>query len=256
MLADGELGPEAEAAVMAFVEEHEEYRALLDLYLSLKLEPEQETVFPGRESLLHEEPLVKPLQRKRTFMLLPVAAAAACLICVLVFWGQKEPEPKRPAVAMHQEKAMPAPAVPSQDTGALLAAVPQDKRRPHKNRPEPAPVRSAVAQARAAGNPDPLLPARPQQEIARLYMVREPLIVAAEPVPVQAGVPVELLLPAVDKVIDAQEWTPFKEETVEGVEELVAQVKAIRENVQEKTRMLKKATIVFRLGDKEFALNK
>ncbi len=51
-------------------------------------------------------------------------------------------------------------------------------------------------------------------------------------------------------------WLPVNEEKLEGMNDLVAQIKTVKEKVAAKADLIRKSTFVIRLGEKEIAFGK
>ena len=257
LLADGELEAPAVEAVLAYIGQHAEYQAMLDAYLSVQLQPEEDIVFPGKESLLREEPQTMALKPRSMMSGWRWAAAVALLLIVGVAAAlllQRPDYNEGPSVAKQSpvvQKAVP----PAVQQGSLIASVNPEKqtKAPQKDRklvPQ-RPLNSSRRQSPVVAVVEPQQ--RKIESIASLATVAgQNLPVATDPVAVQEKK--EALVAVVQE--PSPSWSPLKEETVQGVNELVAQVRTFREDVRQKTQLLKNATIVLRLGNKEIALNK
>lgn len=75
LLVDGELNPEQEQAILEIIDTKEVYQQLYADYLSLKLDPEEEMVYPFKESLKKTVEMVPAAPKRRW----PLYAAAAIL---------------------------------------------------------------------------------------------------------------------------------------------------------------------------------
>lgn len=75
LLIDGELNAAEETEVMAFIDNHDEYRLLLDQFLDTKLDIET-LAFEDKESLLKAETTLLPLKKRKSYMAWAASIAA------------------------------------------------------------------------------------------------------------------------------------------------------------------------------------
>lgn len=82
--ADGELQPHEAQALDAFLAEHPELRAEMDIYSGIRMAPDEKMVYAHKESLLKPEPAAKKVIGFPAFR---TYAAAAGIAAVLVITG-------------------------------------------------------------------------------------------------------------------------------------------------------------------------
>ncbi len=255
LLADGELDATAAEAVMDYIGRHAAYQEMLDMYLSVKLEPEEEIIFPDKESLLREAPTALPLKTRTATPVWRWVAAAALLITISATAGvllqQREPA-GAPLVAIQYSASLNKLGIVPVPEDSLVAEVntkqaTKPEHRPVLKRQPDDPQHSNQVVVAATTKEDR------SEVVTPLAMVREQSMPVTER-PVAVLEKKEAIAVATSEF--PSPWSPLKEETVEGINELVAQVRTLKEDVREKTQLLKKATIVLRLGNKEIALNK
>lgn len=254
LLVDGELDDTTAAGVIAYVEQHKEYKALLDLYLATQLQPDVTITFPGKESLLKAEQKIAPIKRL-SYRNLRWAAAAAIVITIIttaVVWRQ-EPEPTdQPATAMQQPIPQQRNTISARDILRDSSIAKASSDAPQKEKNKRSLHQQVIAKTVPAAVPV-LSEARKKEEVVSLVTAgKTEMAIAAKPVAVALEESIAIVQPKAAH----SSWSPLKEETLDGVDELVAEIQAIKTDVKEKAQLLKKATLVLRLGDKEIALNK
>jgi hypothetical protein len=255
LLADGELDAAEAAAVMAYIGAHTEYRAMLELYRSVKLEPEESIVFPGKELLLQEETAAVTFRARTTHVwhwaaaviLFLVAGIAAALLL-------QRPGYKEAASLAKLSPIIQQTLPPAIQKGNPVASVSR------KEQIAPKQARKTLRQ-----KTNSIIPRQSPAAVSETLQQRQPDAIASLATVERQALPV-----SDDRVIVIRErketvavagqqqpsWSPLKAETIEGVNELLTQVRGLKEEVREKGQLLRKATIVLRLGDKEIALNK
>lgn len=251
LLVDNELDDAAVAEINAFIARHEQYRPLLEAYLSVKLDADDAMVYPGKEHLLKAEPVAVPLQRPYRWLWSGAAAVVLVLGLSLILLRKESDEKAPPVVALASQavlaKVPPVvqPAADEDTSPASSAAVAKKAIKPEvamaKERLKPQPV---------AGHPD-AAPYRAKETILALDTRREPRsILEASQVAAEslAGRYVASTL-TTDRGLPG--WVPVKEESLEGMNDLVNQAQELRSSISEKARMLKKASFVIRIGDKD-----
>ncbi len=262
LLVDGELEEEATAAVLAYIEQHTEYQPMLDAYRATQLQPEEHIFFPGKESLLREEPMVLPLQPAPRPVLRWVAAAAILIIigtATALLLQRSGDKGGGPTLAVNEAGVKsPASVKPGTRSADTLTAKTTTKNVLADNKV----VSPAIHRQKTRVVPqEPVvavvpLPQREKESVTPLATASaSEMGIASGPVTATALDKRELVALSQEKE-PASSWSPIKEETKQGVGELVTQIRTIKEEVKEKAQLLKGATIVFRFGDKEIALNK
>jgi len=251
---DGELDAASAAEVSAFLERNESCRPLLEAYRAAVLPADKDIVYPGKELLLREEPAVAPF-RKRAWPLRRAAAAAVLLLAGgMLHWlltadRRQEPSPRAAIVLQQKPAIQPVPAY-SRPVGRAVATASAG---PVKHMPPAKSHNPAPAAAGSVASPDP-----GREAIDRIPLLEEHIVQEVVPPPAAvalagdiapgsslAGMPEEQRLP---------EWLPFKEENLQGLNELLSQIRAIRTEVREATQALKGSALVIRLGDKDITL--
>lgn len=251
LLIDGELSAAEEREVMAFVENNEVYRLMLDAYLDAKLEPEP-VVFDGKESLLKEVPKLLPLRKNKQYM---AWAAALAIIAgigfILKMMTQEEPSMPRTIAVNH-----PSALKPDTSIKQSLAVLPTSKIIEKKpDHIDVSKAKKTTVVAAIANNTAPV-----KSSVDAL----EPLPVADYRVAHVADVP---LLPAttiaLSKPVEENTITPEKDNRLFGnsdkldlVNALVDQMETMKDNVQEKTKSLRIAAVAIHFGNKEYTIGK
>lgn len=260
LMLDGELDDNAVAALEAHITRYPEFGELLESFRTVYLRPEPEIVFPGKEGLLRSEapaairfrPAVKQLPR--------IAAAIAVLVmCVAVVRSvlvrehaagpevaatvTKVPQPVLPASSRPANPA--APSLTKQAT-----AVRKEKagpRQPNRSIPYNVPTGAQGRDEPAA--PEPAHIARMETPVLRTVEV--PVAVTAEALPRE-------VMPAAATAPEpsGKSWLPVKEESLDGVQLLVAHIQAVKDNIALKAKELRRANFVLRLGDQEINIGK
>ncbi len=117
LYADGELKPEEEQALLAFVHQHPELKAELDAYAATRMQPDETIVYKDKDSLLRTaEPARRiGLGNWKIYM----AAACVLLVAVLFITNQKNTEETTSPVAVQEtitEPVTKTPPAPIQET--------------------------------------------------------------------------------------------------------------------------------------------
>lgn len=253
---DGELDEAASANLLAYVALHEEYKPMLQAYEAVKIEPDEDIVFPHKELLLHIEPQVVAFKKTTVIRW---AAAVVLLIGLGVVAGilfrpsdnipdEKNKVAKKPAP---QHNAMPQ-EMPATKDSVLVAKI--DEKKQSKTGTVPY---NAVAVIKPVVNKSDVIevPVRKKEDIASIPMAAtNEITVAVLPKHINATILDKPELPDATPVKEAlPEWVPIKEETLEGANDLIAHIQTLKENLLNKTISLKNATVVFRWGNKDLA---
>lgn len=254
LLVDDELDDAAVAEVNTFIATHEEYRTLLDAYLSVKLDAGDAMAYPDKAHLLKAEPVAIPLQRPYRWLWSGAAVVVLMLGLSLILLRKGGDEKALPVVTLASSQAVPAkvppvvqPAVDEDTSPASPAAVAKTTvRKQHvttaKERAKPQPV---------AGHTDAVA-YRVKETIPALDTRMEPRYLSeASPVVAARSLPGERAPAMLVSNRSLPTWVPVKEESLEGMNDLVNQAQELRNNISEKARMLKKASFVIRIGDKD-----
>jgi len=254
LLVDNELDTAEAAEVNAFVTQHEEYRSLLELYRATKPDAgEAPYVFPEKESLLRQETPAMPFGTVKPFRMWRQAAAVALLLgtglVLALLVARKDgkeisssPSPSAGAITQNKKLQQEEVSKPSTPPPApVLANV-------HPNRRLPVAAKTAYPDQAAVA---PVM-RRKREEIAPLAAATLPVTIAEErPAPIVQAVDRESVLVLTAGRKELPGWLPVKEESLDGVNDLVSQVQELRDNLAEKAKVLKKASFVIRIGDKD-----
>ncbi len=254
---DGELDEAASANLLAYIALHEEYKPMLQAYEAVKIEPDEDVVFPHKELLLHTEPQIVAFKKTTVIRW---AAAVAVLIGLSVVAGilfkssDNIPDEKNKVAkkTAPQHNAIPQEMPATKDSVLVVAKTDEKK----QNKTGTVPYNAvAVIKPVVTKNDVIEVPVRKKENIAPIQTV------AANEIAV-AVLPRHINTTMLDKpeLPDAQpvkeelpEWVPIKEETLEGANDLIAHIQTLKENLLNKTISLKNATVVFRWGNKDLA---
>lgn len=259
LLADNELGEAEEKEVMAFVAQHTAYKPMLEAYLATRLDSTESFIFPDKESLLRPEPMVLPL-RKTNIKPLKLAAAVVALLgmgvaTILMFTTDPSLNNDKGSVAKNtpvKSTAMPK-AETIKDTAALVAQVnkPNNVISVNTNK-QPKAVKSNVQNTVAYS-----APVRHKQQVP-VQLAN----VSVNELSIDAAIQPQAIAIANEASLQEREhktlpeWLPVTEENLQGVNDLVAHIQALKERIQEKTQSLKNTAFVIRFGDKQISIGK
>ncbi|WP_118952750.1 anti-sigma factor family protein [Taibaiella helva] len=253
LLVDNELDAAEAAEVNAFVMQHEECRSLLELYRATKPDTgEAPYVFPEKESLLRQETPAMLFGTIKPFRMWRQAAAVALLLgtglVLTLLVARKDgkeissPSPSAGAITQNkklQQEEVPKPSTPPPSTA--LANVYPNRRLPVAAKTA-YPDQAAVAPVKR----------REREEIAPLAAATLPATIAEEsPAPIIQAIDRESVPALTAGRKELPGWVPVKEESLDGVNDLVSQVQELRDNLAAKAKVLKRASFVIRIGDKD-----
>ncbi|WP_118974624.1 hypothetical protein [Taibaiella koreensis] len=254
LLVDEELDPAAMAEVERFLSQHGEYRPVLEAYRATKLDSEEMCFFPGKESLLRPEPAAVPLKAGKSFRLWRQAAALALLLGLGLAFAllvRRSGDTGLPSPVQKVAVADPDkdPGLPKDTTERKIAPQPSQAiaQQPSVTRQ---PAVRVIPQRHSYQIPD-RAQSRKQEAIASLATATSPAMLPEAPLQVGQAINREWASTPLEEKKALPGWLPVKEESVEGVGELVAQAQELRDNIAEKAKMLKKASFVIRIGDKD-----
>lgn len=259
LLADNELNEAEENEVMAFIEQHAIYKPMLEAYLATRLDNSEPFIFPDKELLLKTESMVLPL-RKSNVKPLKLAAAIAILLGIgiaITLMFAIDPINKD-EVLVTKNKAANNKIIPSaeniKDTVAMVAQVVRQKNVSEKNNKRQqktgfSQTNSTIAHTvpiRQEEHVPAPLASTSVTEISIDTDIQPQTITMAEERPLQ-GREHNKSLP---------EWLPVTAENLQGVNDLVAHIQALKESIQEKAQSLKNTAFVIRFGDKQISIGK
>lgn len=258
LLADNELAEAEEKEVMAFVEEHAVYKPMLEAYLAARLDSTESFVFPDKELLLKMESTVLPLRRTNVKPLKLAAAIVALLglgVAIMLMFTTGPINKDKAMVT--KDKAVKNKLLPPQegikDTTAWVALVSKQKNAAEGNNKKQQKatfnqahntVPNAVPLRQEEWAPESLASASvTEMSIEEAIQPQMIVMVAEAPLPERE----HKSLP---------EWLPVTDENLQGVNDLVAHIQALKENIQEKAQSLKNTAFVIRFGDKQISIGK
>lgn len=254
LLVDDELDAVEAAEVKTYIAQHEEYQALLALYRATKPDHDEAPyVFPDKESLLRRETAAMPVgtgklriwKQAAVVALFVGVGLALAMIALRNDRVEISKSPSAVATAIQEDNNRTKEAerkIPVQQPAPLVIAGVQKAARP-----------LATAKARREEQPTARPVARLREEtIAPLAAATAPAMFAEEHVaPIGQAVDREAVPTLATARKELPEWLPVKEESLDGVNDLVSQAQELRDNIAGKAKMLKKASFVIRIGDKD-----
>ena len=253
LLIDGELSSAEEQEVMAFIETHNEYQALLDNYLDAKLDTDDILVFEDKESLLKPETEVLHFNSKRSVYYKTAAAVVAVLLSGIAFrMIVADKEELLQSIVLHKETQKNV--ADSATVKTLVIASPEKSSGTpviqKQNRSIIQPVKNSKAVVA-------------ESDTERYVALLQPLPEAdRSPLTVSAGTAAS---PEKIAVADYSQTgvTTAKPDGVlndgnrmDAVNALLARVETIKDNIESKTKGLKNMTVAIRLGGREFTIGK
>jgi hypothetical protein len=259
LLADNELNKAEENEVMAFIEQHTIYKPMLEAYLATRLDSAEPFIFPDKERLLKTESTVLPLLGSNVKPLKMAAAIALLLGIGVVITLMFATDPiNKDEVLITKNKAVNSKIASSieniKDTATLIAQVGKQKHANERNSKKQQKVVLKQAQNTVAN----IIPVRQEErvpaslastsitEIALDAAIQPQTLVMIEEAPLEAR----------EHNKSLPEWLPVSEENLQGVNDLVAHIQALKENIQEKAQSLKNTAFVIRFGDKQISVGK
>jgi hypothetical protein len=259
LLADNELDEAEENKVMAFIEQHAIYKPMLEAYLATRLDSAEPFIFPDKELLLKTESIVLPLRRSN-IKPLKLAAAIAVLLGIgiaITLMFAIDPVNKDEVLAT-KNKAVNNKIAPSveniKDTTAMIAQVSKQKNASERNSKKQQKVVFNQGQNTVAHT----IPVRQEEQVpaslASASVTEMSLDVAIQPQTI--AMVEEAPLQEREHNKSLPEWLPVTAENLQGVNDLVAHIQALKENIQEKAQSLKNTAFVIRFGDKQISIGK
>jgi hypothetical protein len=253
LLIDGELSGAEEGEVLAFVDNHPEFQLLLDAFLQTKLE-DTTIVFEDKASLLKEEAVVLPIQKRKPFLAI---AAAVALLIGLGFVFSVMIKNRKPMETSMASVTTARTITDTTDTTTTKKWVAESRKS------------EAVKQPRKVHVVKQSL--KEKSNIASATASAKVNIEALEPLPTGNYSPAVINEVRTDIAIntarlnpvtieeskeESRGWAPIKTEKLEVLNVLIAQVETLKDELQAKTKALKITTVAIRLGGKEFTIGK
>jgi hypothetical protein len=261
LLADNELDEAEAGEVMAFVEQHAAYKPMLEAYLATHLDNTESFIFPDKENLLKQESMVLPLRRSN-IKPLKLAAAVAVLIgvgvAITLMFTTDVPVSQDKATASKNSvisNTVVPPTKTTKDTAALIAQVSKQRNVTGiNNNKQPKTVNNNAHNTVAYTTSS----IRQKQQVP-VQLANAPVNELSIDAAIQPQAIAMIIETPAEQEIERKtlpEWLPVKEENLQGVNDLVTRIQALKENIQEKAQSLKNTAFVIRLGDKQISIGK
>lgn len=267
LYVDGELNTAEASALLQYIALHPEWHSLLDEYKSLVIPQDDDLVFEGKEALLQPEPQVIAFKKESSLGWMRWAAAvvliagAAGLTWQLSRDDKGQALPGTSGIAMQQQPkatlaadtVTPAPQLAQVKTVTAVkpvAPVLQPAKAPvhavpQAQQPEVQLAKNEAVQIAPIAGSSPTLVAVQETQQPALELQRADVLVAEAP---EQAVAINTeKLPS---------WLPVNEEKLEGVNDLLAHIREVKNKVAEKANVLRKSTFVIRLGGREIGFGK
>lgn len=250
LLIDGELSEAEEGEVLAFVDNHPESQLLLDAFLQTKLD-DTTIVFEDKESLLKQETVVLPIQKRKPFLAI---AAAIALLAGLGFIFSVMVKNRKP---METSIASVTTIRKITDTTSGKGIVAESREREAVKQPRK--VLFVKQQAKEKSNmASATAPERGNVEALEPLPGGNYSPVVINEVRADIAINTDRLKPITieESKEESRGWAPIKTEKLEVLNVLIAQVESLKDELQAKTKSLKITTVAIRLGGKEFTIGK
>jgi hypothetical protein len=260
LLADNELNEAEEKELLAFVEQHIAYKPMLEAYLATRLDNSESFIYPNKEGLLKPEPVVLPLQRSN-IKPLKLAAAVAVLIGVgvaITLMFTRDVPVNQDKITASKNSVMSNTVVPpiktTKDTAALLAQVSKQRNVTGiNNNKRPKTVNSNTHNIVAYTTSSIRQKQQVPVQLANTSLNELSIDAAIQPQTIA------MIMETPEQEIERKplpEWLPVTEENLQGVNDLVTHIQALKESIQEKAQSLKNTAFVIRFGDRQISIGK
>lgn len=259
LYVDGELNAAEAALLLDYIARNPAYSTMLEDYRNTILEADATMIFPDKNSLLKSENNVVALQAKSNKWWAISAAAAALLIAVVGVNTFLKPAPVEPPVIAKNNIVPPRPATGNMQPGSISLNQ-QTTTKPTTTTVKKSKIGTSAVQKnqreQATAVPAPEREHVPMAPISTQKARTQPLTLPdAQPIAaLNMQVPEAAALPS--EGLRIPDWIPVTQERVETLNELLAQVKSVKEKVVEGGKSLRNADIALRIGDMEIGFGR
>lgn len=264
LFVDEEMSGEQAGQLMDFILRHPEYDSLLKSYAAAKPDPEDKLVFPDKVLLIRKENKAIPFYRSGGLIARVAAVLILGILGIAFLWKANQVPGSQHQISLQQ------PLPPGQGQIPETSEVKERPRNELAGTTAPAPKLKVKPVPAVATHFPPASQEAMDDTADKQKVIAEQIKIRPAPVPEQPleSIPKqpELLAqnnspdPALVTKIEEKQllaiptWIPMEEERFQGINDLIGQVRATKEKIEERIAMLKHSSFILQIGEKEISI--